>query len=110
MFGALNCEIDIPALERLRANGEDVKIIDVRQAWERDICALPGSIGIPLDELAERLDELPEAGTLVLLCHHGVRSLQITLWLREHGYENAVSLRGGIDAWATEVEPGMRRY
>ncbi|MFI4986876.1 MAG: rhodanese-like domain-containing protein [Alphaproteobacteria bacterium] len=110
MFNALNCEIDIQTLERLGANGDDVKIIDVREPWEREICMLSGSIGIPLAELAERLDELPEAGTLVLLCHHGVRSLQAATWLRRQGFEHAVSLQGGIDAWASEVEPGMRRY
>ena len=44
MFGELNCEIDIPALERLRANGENVTIIDVREPWEREICAVAGSV------------------------------------------------------------------
>ena len=110
MFGELNCEIDLQALDRLSANGEAVTILDVREPWEREICTVAGSIGIPLDELPARVGELGDAGTLVVMCHHGVRSLQAAIWLRRQGYENAVSLSGGIDAWAREREPGMRRY
>ena len=110
MFGGLNCEIDIAALERLRANGEELVIVDVREPWEREICAIAGSLAIPLDELPARVGELGDKGTLVLVCHHGVRSLQAALWLRRQGFENAVSLSGGIDAWACELEPAMKRY
>lgn len=110
MFGELNCEIDLQALDRLSANGEELTILDVREPWEREICALAGSIGIPLDELPARVGELGDAGTLVVICHHGVRSLQAAIWLRRHGFDNAVSLSGGIDAWASEREPTMRRY
>jgi rhodanese-related sulfurtransferase len=110
LFGGLNCEIDIAALERLRANGEDLVIIDVREPWECEICSIAGSLCIPLDELPARMSELGDAGTLVLVCHHGVRSLQAAIWLRRQGFENAVSLSGGIDAWASELEPTMRRY
>jgi len=110
LFGELNCEIDIPTLERLRANGEDVTIVDVREPWEREICAVAGSVAILLDELPQRVGELKDAGTLVVICHHGVRSLQAAIWLRRQGLDNAVSLSGGIDAWASEVEPTMRRY
>ncbi|HYB56914.1 MAG TPA: rhodanese-like domain-containing protein [Alphaproteobacteria bacterium] len=110
MFGELNCEIDIPTLERLRANGEHVTIIDVREPWEREICAVAESVAIPLDELPARAAELEDAGTLVVICHHGVRSLQAAIWLRRQGLDNAVSLSGGIDAWASQVEPTMRRY
>jgi len=110
LFDGLNYEIDIGTLQGLRAKGEAVSIVDVREPWEREICALPGSLEIPLGELPERLDELPERGTIVLLCHHGVRSLQAAAWLRRHGFDHAVSLLGGIDAWAMELDPGMRRY
>jgi len=110
LFGELNCEIDIPTLERLRANGEDVTIVDVREPWEREICAVAGSVAILLDELPRRVGEFKDAGTLVVICHHGVRSLQAAIWLRRQGLDNAVSLSGGIDAWASEVEPTMRRY
>ncbi|HEY6419947.1 MAG TPA: rhodanese-like domain-containing protein, partial [Candidatus Binataceae bacterium] len=63
-----------------------------------------------LGELPQRLKELPEGDTLVLICHHGVRSLQAAAWLRRNAFDGAVSLWGGIDAWATEVDPGMGRY
>ena len=110
MFGALDCEIDIAALERLRANGEELAIVDVREPWEREICAIAGSVGVPLEALPARAEEFREVSTLVLVCHHGVRSLEAALWLRRQGFENAVSLQGGIDAWASERDPAMRRY
>lgn len=110
MPGAIDCEIDIAALERLRALGEELVIVDVREPWEREICAIEGSVGVPLGELPARVGELRAASTLVLVCHHGMRSLEAALWLRRQGLENAVSLKGGIDAWASEREPGMRRY
>jgi len=103
-------EIDISTLLETRGKGQIVPIVDIREPWEREICALPESLGIPLGELPTRLKELPKGGTLVLICHHGVRSLQAAAWLRRNGFDGAVSLRGGIDAWATEVDPEMRRY
>lgn len=47
---------------------------------------------------------------MVMICHHGMRSYQATLWLRQNGFDKAVNLAGGIDAWAREIEPGMARY
>lgn len=94
----------------MREGGEAVTVVDVREPWEREICALAGSVGIPLGTLPERLNELPEDGTVVLLCHHGVRSLQAAAWLRRQGFAKAFSLHGGIDTWAAEVETEMRRY
>jgi rhodanese-related sulfurtransferase len=47
---------------------------------------------------------------LVVICHHGVRSFHATLWLRQHGFENALNLAGGIDAWASEIDTSMQRY
>ena len=110
MFDVLSYEIDIGTLQGLRDKGEVVSIIDVREPWEREICVLPGSLEISFGELPERLHELPDTGTLVLFCHHGVRSLQAAAWLRRHGFDHAVSLSGGIDAWAAKLDPGMRRY
>jgi len=46
----------------------------------------------------------------VVVCHHGIRSMNVTVWLRNQGFEQAQSLRGGIDAWSAEVDPGVGRY
>jgi rhodanese-related sulfurtransferase len=71
---------------------------------------IEGSRLIPLGELETRIDELPRQGTLVLQCHSGGRSEQAVRFLQEAGFENAVNLEGGIDAWSVEVDPAVPRY
>ncbi len=87
-----------------------VEVLDVRELWEREICALEGSRHIPMSEIPARVDELPRDRALVVYCHHGMRSLQVTMWLREQGLDNVVNLGGGIDAWARDVDPAMPTY
>lgn len=96
---------------RLRA-GEASWLLDVREPWEHALAALPNSTLVPLNELMERRDTLrPPSGALVVVyCHHGVRSLTGAAMLAEIGIHDVVSLRGGIDAWARAIEPGMTRY
>jgi rhodanese-related sulfurtransferase len=85
-------------------------LLDVREPWEVEICRLPDSVNIPLALLPGRLDSLPRADVLVVLCHHGMRSRQAVRWLRANGVADAVNLTGGIDAWARLVDPSMRIY
>jgi rhodanese-related sulfurtransferase len=61
-------------------------------------------------EITENLDKLPKDSTLIIMCHSGMRSMQVTQWLRVNGYENAQNLAGGIDAWAATFDPDMQRY
>lgn len=103
-------EIEPRALEDLRASGAEVQILDVREDWEAAVCALPGSIDIPMMQIPGRVGELSPDTPVVALCHHGQRSLQAVNWLRQNGFADALSLRGGIEAWATEVDPTMARY
>jgi rhodanese-related sulfurtransferase len=84
-------------------------LLDVRELWEHQLCALPGSRLIPTEELPFRLDEIPADGEVVVYCHHGIRSAAVVQWLRARGIP-AVNLRGGIDAWALRVDPTFRRY
>lgn len=103
-------QIAAPALaERLKAK-ENMAILDVREDWETDLCKLQGSLHIPLNELPQRLEELSKDVPLVVLCHHGMRSLRAVIWLRSQGFGNAVNLEGGIDGWARQVDPGMGTY
>ncbi len=97
--------------ERLRA-GERLCLVDVRQPWEHEIAALPGSVLIPLDELAQRADEVepPAGATVVAYCHHGMRSLSAAVILARAGHAGVVSLRGGIDAWSREIDSTVPRY
>lgn len=85
-------------------------LIDVRQPGEVSYCAIADSQNIPLDALSDNLDRLPLDKQLVMICHHGVRSKQATILLTHCGFTNVVSLAGGIDSWAREIDSSMRRY
>ena len=103
-------DIDVEALERMRREGAAFTIVDVREAWELDICAFEDSLAIPVSVFLERVAELPADRTLVIVCHHGIRSAQVAAWLRQNGYEDAVNLEGGIDAWARQIDTSMNTY
>jgi rhodanese-related sulfurtransferase len=102
-------EISVDELETMLAGDDPPTIVDVREPWELAVCKLPQSIDIPLGRLPGRLQDIPASGTVAVICHHGVRSLMAAQYLVENGIE-AVSVSGGIDAWARVVEPGMPRY
>lgn len=85
-------------------------LVDVREQWEYDLAHLSGARLVPLGELPSRLAELPAAASLVTVCHKGVRSERAASLLRRAGFARVRSLAGGVDAWAEQVEPAMRRY
>ena len=85
-------------------------LVDVRQPGEVSFCSISNSINIPLDLLSDNLDRLPLDKQLVMICHHGVRSKQAAILLSHCGFNNVVSLTGGIDSWAQEIDPLMKRY
>jgi rhodanese-related sulfurtransferase len=90
--------------------GQPVLLLDVREPEEYAYCALAGSVLIPLGELAARVEEVqPEGATVVVYCHHGVRSLSGAAILHRAGIE-AVSLAGGIDRWSLTVDVNVPRY
>ena len=94
--------------QRLDA-GEPAAILDVREPWEHELCAIPGARLIPMDQLTARVGELDPEREVVVYCHHGQRSAAVVQWLRRQGIP-AVNLRGGIDGWAVEVDPALSRY
>ena len=85
-------------------------LLDVREPWEVGIASLPGSQNIPMSELPSRIDEVDTARTVVCVCHHGVRSMHVALFLARHGFDPIFNLAGGIDAWAREVDPNCPTY
>lgn len=103
-------QLDASRLQEIIQSNQSVTIVDVREPWEVAICAIPGSINVPLSTLPQNLARLPDQGPLVVLCHHGMRSMQAVAWLRENGFENASNLQGGIDAWARQVDTSMATY
>jgi rhodanese-related sulfurtransferase len=87
------------------------RFIDVREPWEFEAARIEGGLLMPMGDVAARAhQELDPDEHLVVLCHHGVRSMNVTAWLRNQGFEHAQSLRGGIDAWSAEVDPSVPRY
>ncbi|MDF1836611.1 MAG: rhodanese-like domain-containing protein [Planctomycetota bacterium] len=91
-------------------NGDSLILLDVRQPGELEICVLPGVVHIPLGDLGVRHSELDPDAEIVCICHHGVRSAHACLMLESFGFENAINMTGGMELWATEMDPAMARY
>ena len=102
--------ISVHELADIRSSGKALTVLDVREARELDVCRLEGALHIPMAQISACTDDLPTDQLLVVLCHHGVRSQMVVDFLRSAGFDNAVNLEGGIDAWACEGDQSMRRY
>lgn len=89
-------------------------LLDVREPWEVDLAAIRladvPQKNIPIRSLPDRLDELNRSQSIVCICHHGVRSLQVVAFLERQGFESVYNLAGGIDAWSLAVDPAVPRY
>ena len=106
----LDYEIIPQNAAKLLAEG-NAKLIDVRETWEYSTAHVDGSTLIPMGEFAARAhQELDPEDHLLILCHHGARSLSVTNWLRQQGYEKAQSVAGGINSWSASVDPTVPRY
>ena len=105
-------QLTVAELKRAQDAGEPVYLVDVRNPDEFAYCRLPDSLLVPLPELPGRVEEVdpPTGASVVVLCHHGVRSLRGAAVLRAAGHENAASLAGGIDAWSRLIDPAVPRY
>ncbi|MEP6716953.1 MAG: rhodanese-like domain-containing protein [Terriglobia bacterium] len=91
--------------------GTALRLIDVREPGEHGICKIDSARLIPMNSIPQYLQELDDDGpTLVVFCHHGVRSLSVVDWLRRQGVENCQSMAGGIDLWSAIVDPSVPRY
>ena len=102
--------ISVHELADMRSAGKAHTVLDVREARELDVCRLEGALHIPMAEIPTRTDDLPTDQLLVVICHHGARSQMVVDFLRSAGFDNAVNLDGGIDAWACDVDQSMPRY
>jgi rhodanese-related sulfurtransferase len=87
------------------------RLIDVREPWEFQTAQVEGSVLVPMGDIPARAQqEFDPDEHLVIMCHHGSRSLNVTVWLRNQGFENVQSMRGGIDGWSADVDPKVPRY
>jgi adenylyltransferase/sulfurtransferase len=108
--GIENCQISPPELKARLNQGDPLVLIDVREPHEYAICRLEGARLMPFSTFAEQVHELNSADETVLLCRNGLRSLQVVQLLWEAGFRKLYNLAGGLDAWATQVDPTMPRY
>ncbi|MEI7679067.1 MAG: rhodanese-like domain-containing protein [Betaproteobacteria bacterium] len=89
---------------------EQPLVLDVREPWEHEVCNIAGSRLLPMQDIPARVQELPTDTDIVVLCHHGMRSLQVAQFLKQSGLERVSNLSGGIAAWAAQVDPDMSQY
>lgn len=86
------------------------QLLDVREHWEYELCAIAGSLHVPMSTVHARLHEIDRDRDCVVICHHGARSMYVCGALEQAGFERMINLTGGIDAWAREIDPSMKRY
>jgi len=90
--------------------GDRPFILDVREPEEVALAAFPDAINIPMGEIPSRMTELDPDRETIVVCHHGIRSAQVAIYLAQMGFERAVNLAGGIDAWSVAADPAVPRY
>ena len=108
----MDFEITPDELKRKLDSGERPVIVDVREAVELQIASLKADFKhIPMGDVPSRAhQELDPEDHIVVVCHHGVRSANVTMWLRGQGFDNTQSMRGGIDLWSKTVDPTVPTY
>jgi rhodanese-related sulfurtransferase len=105
-------EIDVRSVKQMLDAGEKFVLLDCREPHEVATAKISGSVHIPMREVPARLPELDahKSERLVVHCHHGGRSLRVTQFLRQQGFDQAQNMAGGIDAWSLEVDSSVPRY
>jgi rhodanese-related sulfurtransferase len=108
----LPIEIDVQAVKTLLDNKESFLFLDCREIGEVATAKIGGTLHIPMREIPGRLAELQphQASRVIVHCHHGGRSMRVTQFLRQQGFEKAQNMAGGIDAWSLEIDPTVTRY
>ena len=85
-------------------------LLDVREPSEFAYCAIPGSVLMPMASVPARAQELPDDVDIVVICHHGGRSMQVAMFLERQGFAGLINLAGGVAQWAQQVDPAMPQY
>jgi len=98
------------AADLLAASPADAVLLDCRQPEELALAKVPGSLDIPMREIPDRAAEFDRARDILVLCHHGVRSTQVAIYLSRLGFPRVASVEGGIAAWSADVDPSIPTY
>lgn len=105
-------EVTPRQVRAMRDAGDGLVLVDCRTAKEYDVARIDGAVLLPLQQFQQAVEELEDDKDrpMVVFCHHGVRSLRMTLALREVGFTDVRSMAGGIDLWSVDIDPGVPRY
>ena len=104
-------EISVEEVKEKLDATDSFTLLDVREPWEFETARITGAKLMPMGDVPSRAhQELDPDAHIVVLCHHGVRSMNVTVWLRQQGFEKVQSMRGGIDGWARTVDPKVPLY
>lgn len=96
--------------EYLAITKTDPLLLDVREPWEFRICQIEGSQLIPMGQIPAAMNALDPERETVVICHHGIRSRQVAMYLDYQGFSTVINLAGGVDAWARDVDRQMATY
>ncbi|WP_227818199.1 rhodanese-like domain-containing protein [Nitrogeniibacter aestuarii] len=97
--------------ERLDTAGDTpLVLLDVREPNEFEYCHIDGSLHMPMASVPARVSELDRDAETVVICHHGGRSMQVAMFLKQQGFSNVINLAGGVAGWARQVDPSMPQY
>jgi rhodanese-related sulfurtransferase len=107
----MDYEITPEEVKRKFDQREEFTLIDVREPWEFEVAHMAGAKLVPMGDIPTRAhQELDPEDHIVVVCHHGVRSMNVTAWLRQQGFEKTQSMRGGIDAWSRQIDANVATY
>ena len=107
----LPLEVSVEDVKARIDAGENLLLLDVRQLEEYEVCHMDNTVLLPMgmvDRNLSRLKDREEA--IIVICHHGIRSLNVAAWLRDSGVLRVQSMAGGVDAWSLRIDPRMPRY
>ncbi|MFK7778266.1 MAG: rhodanese-like domain-containing protein [Gimesia sp.] len=105
-------EIDCQAVKQKLDSKHSFLLLDCREQDEYDTVNIESSQLLPMSEIQQRVTELEKhrAEEIIVFCHHGMRSMQVTSWLLQQGFTNVKSMQGGIDAWSCKIDNSKLRY
>jgi rhodanese-related sulfurtransferase len=106
-------QIDAPTLAAELQSGRSLLLLDVREPWEFDVAKIEGAINIPMSSIPNAVDDIRERlgdDELVVICHHGMRSMQVARFLAANGFDRLINLSGGVDAWSRLVDQRVPSY
>jgi rhodanese-related sulfurtransferase len=108
----LPIEIDVQSVKKLLDDNESLLFLDCRENSEVAAARIDGTLHIPMREIPARIGELQphQQGRVIVHCHHGGRSLRVTQFLRQQGFDKAQNMAGGIDAWSQQIDSAIPRY